>query len=123
MLVVDDSAVSRRMVCRAVIMSGLDVSEILEASNGQEGYLKLCQEGPDVVICDLLMPVMDGIAFLTMVQKHEVPTPIIIVSADIQSTTRQQCLQLGALAFLNKPCDQQALMELLRGVEAQRGTL
>lgn len=40
-LVVDVSPVSRRMVCRAVIMSGLDVSEILEASDGQEEMLHL----------------------------------------------------------------------------------
>ena len=119
-LVIDDAKFQRGQMTRFLGEQG---HTILEAGNGQEGYLKLCQEGPDVVICDLLMPVMDGIAFLTLVQKHEVPTPIIIVSADIQSTTRQQCLQLGALAFLNKPCDQQALMELLKGVEAQRGTL
>lgn len=117
-LVIDDAKFQRGQVTRLLVELG---HTVMEASNGQEGYLKLCQEGPDAVICDLLMPVMDGIAFLKMVQKHEVPTPVVVLSADIQATTREHCLQLGARAFLNKPCDPASLTEVLNAIQAERG--
>lgn len=94
---------------------------VIEAVNGQEGYMKLCTEGPDAVVCDLLMPVMDGIAFLTLVQKHQLQTPIIIASADIQLSTKEQVASLGAKAFLNKPCTIQDLAGALQGLESQGG--
>lgn len=117
-LIIDDARFQRGQMARLLGELG---HSVMEATNGQEGYLKLCTEGPDAVVCDLLMPVMDGIAFLGMVQKHEVPTPVIIVSADIQTSTREQCMQLGARAFINKPCDPKALAEVLKGIEAERG--
>jgi len=117
-LIIDDARFQRGQMVRLLSEMG---HTVMEATNGQEGYLKLCTEGPDAVVCDLLMPVMDGIAFLGMVQKHELPTPVIIVSADIQTTTREQCMQLGARAFINKPCDPKALAEVLKTIEAERG--
>ena len=113
-LIIDDAKFQRGQMARLLVGLG---HTVLEASNGQEGYMKLCTDGPDAVICDLLMPVMDGIAFLTMVHKHEVPTPVIVLSADVQATTREQCLGLGARAFLNKPCEVNALIEALAPIQ------
>jgi CheY-like chemotaxis protein len=109
-LIIDDARFQRGQMAR---MLGELGHTVIEAANGQEGYMKLCTEGPDAVVCDLLMPVMDGIAFLTMVQKHQLQTPIIIASADIQKSTREQVFSLGARAFLNKPCNIQDLADAL----------
>jgi len=115
-LIIDDARFQRGQMAR---MLGELGHTVLEAANGQEGYMKLCTEGPDAVICDLLMPVMDGIAFLTLVQKHQLQTPIIIASADVQLSTREQVLGLGARAFINKPCSVQDIAAALQGFETQ----
>jgi CheY-like chemotaxis protein len=51
-----------------------------------------------------------------MVQKHQIQIPVIIASADIQKSTREQVLGLGARVFLNKPCSLQDLQSALEGV-------
>ncbi len=117
-LIIDDARFQRGQMAR---MLGDLGHTVIEAVNGQEGYMKLCTEGPDAVVCDLLMPIMDGIAFLTMVQKHQIQTPVIIASADIQKTTRDQVFSLGAKAFINKPCTVQDLKDALQGVAGAGG--
>jgi CheY-like chemotaxis protein len=114
-LIIDDARFQRGQMAR---MLGELGHEVIEAVNGQEGYMKLCTDGPDAVVCDLLMPVMDGIAFLTLVQKHQIQVPIIIASADIQKSTREQVFGLGARAFINKPCTVQDLSQALEGLGA-----
>jgi CheY-like chemotaxis protein len=117
-LIIDDARFQRGQMAR---MLGELGHTVIEAVNGQEGYMKLCTEGPDAVVCDLLMPVMDGIAFLTMVQKHQIQTPIIVASADIQLSTKEQVHSLGAKAFLNKPCSLQDLAAALGSLETGGG--
>jgi CheY-like chemotaxis protein len=118
-LIIDDARFQRGQVARMLVELG---HTVIEAVNGQEGYLKLCTEGPDAVICDLLMPIMDGIAFLTMVQKHQLQTPIIIASADVQISTKEQCFRLGAKAFVNKPCSVNDIAGALQGLGIERGS-
>lgn len=115
-LIIDDARFQRGQMAR---MLGELGHTVIEATNGQEGYMKLCTEGPDVVVCDLLMPVMDGIAFLTMVQKHQIQTPIIVASADVQHTTKDQVQSLGAKAFINKPCTIQDLANALKRLDME----
>ncbi len=117
-LIIDDARFQRGQMAR---MLGELGHTVIEAVNGQEGYMKLCTEGPDAVFCDLLMPVMDGIAFLTMVQNHHIQTPIIIASADIQSSTKEQVYQLGAKAFINKPCNVNDLREAIQSLDKAGG--
>ena len=115
-LIIDDARFQRGQMAR---MLGELGHTVIEAVNGQEGYMKLCTEGPDAVVCDLLMPVMDGIAFLTMVQKHQLQTPVIVASADIQLSTKDQVHKLGAKAFINKPCSIQDLANALQSLNPE----
>lgn len=112
-LIIDDARFQRGQMVRMLAELG---HTVIEAVNGQDGYLKLCTEGPDAVICDLLMPVMDGMAFLALSQKHQVQTPIIIASADVQTSTQEQCFKLGARAFINKPCKVEDIAGALRSL-------
>ena len=110
-LIIDDARFQRGQMTRMLTELG---HTVIEATNGQEGFVRLLQDGPDVVICDLLMPVMDGQTFLATVQKNHIETPVIVVSADVQISTREQCFQLGARAFINKPCNSKDLAEALK---------
>jgi len=99
-LLVDDSKFQRK--CMSRMLSGLG-HEVTEAENGQTGLQMLDSVRPDVIITDLLMPVVDGIGLLRSLKEGDCAIPVIVVTADIQEATRQECLQLGAKAFINKP--------------------
>lgn len=114
-LIVDDAAFSRRMLRKYVEAEGCTV---LEASNGQEALEMVCQHQPDCIFVDLLMPNIDGFQFLQKLREEGCAIPVAIVSADIQDSSRQRGLELGAAAFLNKPAKEaevrQTVQQLLQ---------
>lgn len=114
-LIIDDARFQRGQMTRMLTELG---HTVIEAANGQEGYVTLLQEGPDAVFCDLLMPVLDGRGFLAAVQKNQIQTPVVIVSADVQTSTKEQCARLGARAFINKPCSAADLGAALKAIGA-----
>ncbi|WP_005031405.1 response regulator [Holophaga foetida] len=116
-LTIDDARFQRGQMVRMLTEMGHTVKE---AVNGQDGFMTMLQEVPDAVICDLLMPVLDGFALLALVQKHQIDIPVVIVSADVQESSREECLRLGARAFLNKPCRREDLEQVLKAIEAGR---
>jgi two-component system chemotaxis response regulator CheY len=109
-LIVDDSMFSRSMIKKVVNKIG---HEAIEAANGLEGLKKIIDEKPDIVFTDLLMPEMDGVGLLTAVKEKNLEIPIVVVSANVQNTVRQQCLELGATEFFNKPPDKEKLQKYL----------
>lgn len=109
-LVVDDSLFTRLNICSMLREAG---HETLEAGNGREGLELALAEKPDVILSDLLMPELDGIGFLHALRERDIRLPVIILSADIQDTKRQQCLDLGTAGFLAKPPRKQEIQELI----------
>lgn len=104
-LIIDDARWQRSHLHRLLTQLGHDV---LEAPNGAEG-LAMLAEDPDLVVCDLLMPVCDGFQFLEALRERGNTVPVIVASADIQRTSRERCLELGAKTFLSKPYGQKEL--------------
>lgn len=99
-LLVDDSRFQRKCIVKMLSELGHEVSE---AENGALG-LKAAEEiKPDMIISDLLMPEMDGIGLLRGLKSRGCTIPVVVVTADIQECTKQECLELGAKDFLNKP--------------------
>ncbi len=111
-LIVDDSMFSRSMIKKVVKKVG---HESIEAGNGREGLEKIIDEKPDIVFTDLLMPEMDGIGLLESLKEKNLGIPVVVVSANVQDTVRQQCLELGATEFFNKPPDKEKLQKYLEG--------
>jgi CheY-like chemotaxis protein len=112
-LIVDDAAFSRRMI-RKMLKS--DTYEILEASNGREALDLIRIHQPECILSDLLMPDMDGFEFLSNLQAQGLKIPTIIISADIQESSRDRCLQLGAVAFINKPPKEDVVRQTVQKV-------
>jgi CheY-like chemotaxis protein len=110
-LVVDDSHFSRGRVIAAISSFGF---RILEAGDGQTGLDVVEQHAPDVVITDLLMPTLDGFGLLRGLRDRGRQIPVIVVTADIQATSRTMCEELGAVAFVNKPFQAQELAALVQ---------
>ena len=106
-LVVDDSRFQRNVLQRLLTDNG---HEAILAENGADAFEKL-EEHPDMVLCDLVMPVLDGFGFLEKLSGSDLRVPTIIVSADIQDSARERCMGLGAAMFLNKPVNEDTLLE------------
>ena len=112
-LVMDDAAFSRRMVSKALQADGY---EILEAANGREGLELVQTHNPDCILTDILMPDMDGFAVLRALQAQGSKIPVLIISADIQESTRSLGFELGAAEFINKPAKAEELRHTVRKV-------
>jgi CheY-like chemotaxis protein len=109
-LVVDDSMFQRHAVAKVLKEDGYDV---IEADNGQTGLERIEQDKPDAVILDLIMPHCNGFETLEALNRQGNRIPVFVFTADIQLTSRQRCLELGATAFLNKPLNKQELQGVL----------
>jgi len=101
-LVVDDSAYVRKVVKQMLSRSPF-IEVVGVARDGQEALEMAEQLSPDVVTCDLIMPVMDGVAFVRA-QMQRRPLPIVIVSiANDGSEMALTALDAGAVDFVQKP--------------------
>lgn len=90
---------------------GSEGYEIVEAVHGLMGYTKAVSEQPHLIIMDLNMPVMDGLAALNKLKANPdtEKIPVIILTARIDSASERQCMQAGAVDYIKKPWGQQEL--------------
>ncbi|MDX8398282.1 MAG: response regulator [Mariprofundaceae bacterium] len=109
-LITDDSSFSRRIIKKTIATTGHD---IIEAANGIECIEQIKQHDPDVLFLDLVMPEMDGFETLKELQRLNIKIPTIVLTADIQDGVAKKCMDLGALAYLNKPPKQDELLAAL----------
>lgn len=110
-LVVDDAAFSRRMLRKYLEAEGC---KVLEATNGQQALEIVEQHQPDCILTDLLMPDVDGFQLLKLLREQGWTMPIAIITADIQDTSRQRGIELGAVEFINKPAKEDVVRQTVR---------
>jgi two-component system chemotaxis response regulator CheY len=110
LLVVDDSAVMRAMIIRAIGLTGLPVNSVHQASNGQEALEVLGHEWIDLALVDINMPVMDGVELISRIRKTQETSnlPIIVVSTE-SSATRISMLEQQGAKFVHKPFSPESL--------------
>ena len=87
-----------------------------EASNGIEAIEKYELLKPDVVLMDILMPVMDGLSAIAKIKQIDPSARIIVVSALVKETIRKEALRAGAADFIAKPFKVEKLLASLRSV-------
>jgi len=112
LLIVDDLE-DNRMLLRLDLEDELSGAGIDEASGGKEALKLICDNDYSVVICDFMMPEMDGFELFEEVKRRcepdEIP-PFIFLSANKQKEVAEEGLRLGAMDFMTKPYD---LLELI----------
>ena len=118
-LIVDDSAMSRRMMRRIVESAGF---EVVEAEEGPEALEKYYLDKPVAVFLDLTMRDMYGLEVLEKLRQMDPNARVIIASADIQDMTRDSVTQAGADAFINKPLTSEKVLGALNEVIAKEGS-
>lgn len=104
-LIVDDSSVMRKIVERSIRQAGIDIAEVREASNGAEGLGSLKQERVDLILCDINMPVMDGLEFLRQLPTVENAkgVPVVMITTEGSESHVVQALSIGARGYIRKP--------------------
>ncbi|MCX7823304.1 MAG: response regulator [Syntrophobacterales bacterium] len=109
-MIVDDSSLPRKM-----FKSILTETEhtILEASGGIEAIQLYTAEKPDLVFLDLVMKDMHGLDVLTKLREIDPQCRVIIVTADIQHSTKEMAFKKGALDYISKPFNRDQIIELL----------
>jgi twitching motility two-component system response regulator PilH len=122
-LVVDDSAEVREFLKAALELAGYRVET---AENGEEAFAKVVRQRPDLIVLDVMMPVMDGLQLLLKLRSDLAPPlpPAILCSGF--DMTAEEALRRGAVRFLPKPIDARDLVaavgDLLAGRPSDEAT-
>ena len=103
-LIVDDSVAMRRMLVRTLGMTDLDIAEVLQAGNGQEGLDIILSQPVDLALVDIHMPVMRGPDMIRKVRETPAVAglPCVVVSSETSDTRIQEMADLG-VSFVCKP--------------------
>ena len=101
-LVIEDEVQVRHVVRLLLMAEGY---EVVEAAYGQAGYSEAVSEKPDLILLDLLMPVMDGFDVLAKLKGNQAtrPIPVIILTSRIDAASERRCMQAGAEDYIKKP--------------------
>lgn len=112
-LLVEDFEDSRFMMRRLLEMAGYAV---VEASDGEEAVALALAEQPALILMDLSLPKLDGLAATRQIRQHQgvSKTPIVAVSAHDSPESRTEALEAGCDEYVTKPIDFDQLGDLLR---------
>ena len=121
-MVVDDHAVVRNGL-RFSLLAFDDIELVGEAGSGEEA-LRLCGEiQPDVVLMDMKMPGLDGVAATRAIRKRHPQVRVIALTSFQEAVLVQDALQAGAIGYLLKDATLDEVAEAIRSVHAGRATL
>ena len=112
-LLVDDSGLARRSTRRVLEDAGYTV---VEAEDGLSALERFALDKPDLVVLDLVMNGMYGLEVLSKLRELDPSVKVIVVSADIQTSSRDLVQSAGAAAFINKPASPAAVLEMVQRV-------
>lgn len=115
-LIVEDSKFAQLVINR-LFSEAFPDSQILISNNGMNGYNDFLQFSPDIIVTDLLMPIMNGQEFIKKVRLIDPNIMIFVITADIQQSTEKELAEYNIAAFINKPLDQTKLTLVKRIVE------
>jgi two-component system, chemotaxis family, chemotaxis protein CheY len=104
-LIVDDSSVMRKIVERSLRQAGLELAKVLEAGNGAEALAAIQANPVDLVLCDINMPVMDGLEFVRQLSAldNAKGVPVVMITTEGSEGHVMKALSAGARGYIRKP--------------------
>lgn len=114
-LIVEDSFETRLMLRMLLEMSGFEVHE---AENGEDALEKLDQHPPDLVLLDVMMPIMDGITACKKLRQDArfAQLPVIMLSGKTHGDAARIGLEAGATAYMAKPINSEQLLKQIHAL-------
>ena len=112
-LLVEDAPFLRYAFARLLRLEGFDVKEV---NDGQQALDSLTDYQPDLVLTDLMMPVMGGIELISHIRANPqlAKLPVVAITADVTDQASRMALKAGAMDVITKPIDLSALLDRLR---------
>jgi two-component system chemotaxis response regulator CheY len=104
-LIVDDSSVMRKIVERSLRQAGIEITKVFEAGNGAEALSVLQENKVDLILCDINMPVMDGLEFVKALAgvDNAKGVPVVMITTEGSEAHVVQALSAGARGYIRKP--------------------
>jgi two-component system, chemotaxis family, chemotaxis protein CheY len=104
-LIVDDSSVMRKIVERSLAQAGIEMSQVFQAGNGAEALAVLKENRVDLILCDINMPVMDGLEFIRHLPgvENAKNVPVVMITTEGSEAQVVQALSCGASGYIRKP--------------------
>jgi two-component system chemotaxis response regulator CheY len=104
-LVVDDSAMMRKVVLRVLKMAEVEFESVLEAGDGSEALTLLRSNQVALIMCDINMPVMNGLELLLKIKEEGLAkgVPIVMVTTEGSEPQVRQAILAGARGYIRKP--------------------
>ena len=110
-LLIDDEETLRETLCELLTFVGY---QVMEAQDGKAGLDNVQKFMPDLIICDIMMPILDGYGFM---EKHQLSKfsyiPVVFLSAKVDDVDKEKGLALGVKEYLKKPFVFKELNELI----------
>ena len=96
-LIVDDSSVMRKIVERSLRQAGVNLSQVLEAGNGAEALAVLEQNQVDLILCDINMPIMDGLEFVKQLAgvSNARGIPVVMITTECSESHVRSIVRAG----------------------------
>jgi two-component system chemotaxis response regulator CheY len=104
-LIIDDSSVMRKIVERSLRQAGINLTQVFEAGNGAEALALLQVNRVDLILCDVNMPVMDGLEFIKQLPgvANAKGVPVVMITTEGSEHHVVQALSSGAKGYIRKP--------------------
>jgi two-component system chemotaxis response regulator CheY len=117
-LVVDDSAAIRKILQRVLRQTGMAISAIHEAGDGQEALTVLADHPVHLVLTDINMPKMDGLQLLASLKASAQwrTIPVVMITTEGGETKVAEAVKLGAAGYVRKPFTADQIKEKLAGI-------
>ncbi len=114
-LIVDDSNTMRKVILKALNLSGFDLGDCLEAENGQEALGVLDSNWVDLILTDLNMPVMNGRELVHHLKDNPtyVEIPVVLITTEGSETRLKELFELGIKDYIQKPFHPETLRDVL----------
>ncbi len=118
LLIVDDEKIEREGMERFIQWEKRGIELVGSAWNGLEGFEKIQEKKPDIVLTDIKMPVMDGIELIRKVKKSFPEIEFVVLSGYGEYEFTSKAMEEGVRYYILKPCDEQKITEVLDKVKA-----
>jgi two-component system, chemotaxis family, chemotaxis protein CheY len=114
-LIVDDSNTMRKVILKALTLSGFSLGDCLEAENGKEALMVLDSHWVDLILTDLNMPVMNGWELVHRLKDNPTYTeiPVVLITTEGSETRLRELFELGIKDYIQKPFHPETLRDVL----------
>lgn len=121
-LVIEDETAIRERIVKILTFEGYDT---LQADNGAVGVGMAQLHKPDLIICDISMPELNGYGAISVLRSHPVTEgiPVIFVTAAVERSAQRKGMELGAEDYITKPFTTEELLGAVRAQIAKRAVL